>query len=70
MGKGRRYLGNIHKKVGNFRENDDESRDNCKNDENRQKLGELAGRYCNKRRLIDGKRRGTGKNWKLAFNDN
>src|SRR6266566_9134451 len=68
MCKGRRHLGNIRKKVGDFRQDDDESGDNCKNDENRQKLGELAWCYCNKRRLIDRKRR--GENWKLAFNGN
>jgi hypothetical protein len=68
MCKGGRHLGNIREKVGDFRQNDDESRDNGKNDENGQKIGELAWCYCNKRRLIDRKRR--GENWKLAFNGN
>jgi len=68
MCKGRGHLGDIHEKVGDFGQNDDESRDNCKNDEKRQKLGELAWCYFNKRRLID--RKGRGENWKLAFNGN
>jgi hypothetical protein len=38
------------------------------NDEKRQKREEVAWCYCNKRRLIDRKRR--GENWKLAFNGN
>src|SRR5580698_8462856 len=65
MCKGR---GDFHKKVGDFRQNDDESRDDCKNDENRQELGDVAWCYCNERRLIDRKRR--GENRKLALNGN
>ena len=68
MCEGRRRLGNIREKVGDFRQNDGESRDDCKNDENRQKIRELAGCYCNKRRLIYRKRRGG--NWKLVLNGN
>lgn len=61
-------LGNIREKAGDFRQNDNESRDNCKNEENRQKLGEVAWCYSNKRRPIERKRR--GENWKLALNGN
>jgi len=62
MWEGRKYLGNVHKKVGNLRQKDEESRDNNHNDEDEI---ELAGRYDDRRRLIAGNRR--RKNRRLRF---
>jgi hypothetical protein len=71
MGKGRRDLGNVHEKVYDSWEEEDESGDNCKHDEKRQKSRELAKRCRDKRILMT--RNGRGENWRLTsdrFNGN
>jgi hypothetical protein len=52
MSKGRGNLGIAHEKVYDFWEKNDESGYNCKHEGKRKKTGELARRYCDKRRLI------------------
>jgi hypothetical protein len=60
------WLGNVHEKGYDFWEEEDESGDNCQHDdEKRQKNGELAGRYGDKRRLVAGNGRGKGR--RLTF---
>lgn len=65
MGIGRGQLGDVHGKVYDYWEEDDESGDDCKDDKKRQKTVELARRYRDKRRLIT--RNGRSEKWRLAF---
>lgn len=58
--------GNVGEKVYDLWEEEEQSGDNReRDDEKREKDGELAGRYCDKRRLVAGNRRGKGR--RLAF---